>query len=120
MITCPIDRKILRKEEKFLLEGILALEESICKIREHMEIFDSRKDLNVCTVRLNYESILKSKEYSLCVMKAQRCVVVHVLNGHEAKAEKWLQKFVERVNDVGESMHDRIPHALQERETCGT
>jgi len=60
--------------------------------------------VNVCVVRLtvDYESILKSKEHSLCVMKAQRCVVVHVLNGHKAKAEKWLQKFVERVTDVGE------------------
>jgi len=87
------------------LAGILALEESIGEIRENMVFFDSLKDLNVCVVRLNpvdYESILKSQEHSLCVMKAQRCVVVHVLNGHKAKAEKWLQKFVERVTDVGE------------------
>jgi hypothetical protein len=95
----------LRKDEKTLLAGILALEESISEIRENMVFFDSLKDLNVCVVRLNpvdYESILKSQEHSLCVMKAQRCVVVHVLNGHKAKAEKWLQKFVERVTDVGE------------------
>ena len=72
-----------------------------------MEFFDSLNDLDVCVVRLNpvdYESILKSKEHSLCVMKAQRCVVVHVLNGHKAKAEMWLQKVVERVTDVRESL----------------
>jgi hypothetical protein len=85
-------RKVLRKDEQTLLAGILALEESIGEIRENMEFFDSLKDLDVCVVRLNpvdYESILKSQEHSLCVKKAQRCVVVHVLNGHKAKAEKW-------------------------------
>lgn len=106
-------RKVFRKDEKTPLAGILALEESISETRENMEFIESLKDLNVCVVRLNpvdYESILKSKEHSLnCVMKAQRCVVVHVLNGHKANVEKWLQKFVERVTDVRVWIIDRIP-----------
>jgi hypothetical protein len=90
--TCPSQSNTAKYSAKTNRLFWHLVEESIGEIRENMEFFDSLKDLDVCVVRLNpvdYESILKSQEHSLCVMKAQRCVVVHVLNGHKAKAEKW-------------------------------
>jgi hypothetical protein len=117
-------RRILHQDEQVLIDGIHALQQGITEIQERLAFYDSIKDMpNVTLARINpqdWDAKLKSLEMSLKMMKAQRCVVVHALNGNKAKAESWLGKFFAIVNEVEESMYESpMPYHSVGRETDG-
>ena len=74
-----------------------------------MDFYDKLEQCGHTLVRRNpvdWQRRLTELRSSLSMLKAQRCVIVHALNGDKAKAEQWVAQFHECSVACGELLID--------------